>query len=1199
MSDNKVLGEKRFTSKDVSRPVSLLYRYKDSVATLVYEDKHSEKKVLQRPFNHIFSQLNTKVLDLQNDIILPNNCIYRALLDNGEEAYLIQEPPGIRTFRLSNRDAVEKLVSKMYNKFTAQTRVLEKNEVEAGKEAEVKKTIALRNQYISKQKLMTSDDGELVYKYHFRVYFPYTYLLIALKRTTTNLSFSRMSAKISLTPINTMNDYVYQFPLSNVSENGAVCTGSLPLGEFGYINVKSFVEKMAGYFWNNRFNADISSGPNAYGNHNFLGNWFEWEFKSFLDPAAVLALNFDEESITKSRESIGHYIYSKDNEEEKKVLNTIDEWSIIDCFENVGGVGDTHVNLAEGTATKQRSAIAESIEVGGYDVPVGTILHAPNDKKFKIASYDGFQTYDVTDSTMNAADTVVTHVVIRGKDKKTYRLNLEKGLDFILKAYRKAKNFVEEAVCGDITFKIGDTVAIKKDVETEDVSSYGFDMIKSIRENDGTFYFNFFKRERTLVGVPEEAPTGIKMVEFMFNEKDRPIKPDEYITFRTQKLLRDSHKPVPYTIKDHLSSVQTGWATVRHVKYQLVNDGRYGYQRANQKTFVVHYAFNKDGHDAEDKSLKFELCDKELSDDKITLFIPLPKYVTLAEQAFEEIIPTIHGSETVVIGQNAYQAVSAGEQPEEVPFKIMRGTNGEVSISTVREARHSIDNTFFYLSIDHIKKTIGEIDGVKAFKIRDMFETGTDREHIIFKVGDEVMLASDWNPKTPDIAPSIKKIHDFITIEDFAGDIFLKTEGQTTDDFVTSGMSIEGTETMELRYGEYFSDVAGVKKSDTGFGQSAKCGTLFAILDDGSENLTMHPMIDSFGQHFLNGISHVTKQVGDIKVGDFIKANVAKIPFFPKKEVDEIMGFVPINKRELAILKSGYTMWADIIERCFKVFKRDKLTDSKVEFYEGKTRTPDLGEFMIMYGDMYMPQFGMPLMTKPEIEECSRAEDFVRRIYDDEVELLPSTINMSKEDLDELIEKNGSTHFMTYARFIGNTRLNIRYELSMSSFRCLYSHVLGGSPSQMHIANLNTSKRFYDICYAVHNRSLTNGAAYMTMDNCFHGPMYGYRYYSSPFKTSDTWGNPRNRRVTMLTFPTPRLLKNMTRKKQHFTVYKQLGPQNIFYNKVEASRLMSTSSRAQYVSNSSEDALYNITSDAIFPEVEVEPDIDVTDLATD
>lgn len=1190
MSEEKVVGAESFTTKDVT-PFSVIYRYKDKKATLIYEHFSKEgKQVISRPFDQYFSNLNTKVLDLQNDIILPNGCIYRALLDNGEEAFLIQDLPGIRTFRLSNKNNITNLVSKMYNRFIAQTRTLEKNEPEPGKEAEVKKQIALRNQYISKQKLQPGiEDG--FYKLQFRAYFPYTYLAIVINRKRNNsnsLSFSRMAATISLVPVNTMNDYLYQFPLSNVSSNGSVCTGQLPLGEFGYVNIKSYVEKMSGYFWNNRFNADITAGPETYGNRNFLGNWFEWEYMSYIDPASVLSLDFTDEAITKHRRSVGDFIYSGGSHaKHSKSLNTIDEFSIINSFETNQTVGDSYVDLEHGTAKKNIASIAETIDVEGYQIPVGTIIINEKDKKFKITSYDGFKTYDVSDSTLQEDESVVTHVNLRDEQKRTYRLSLEKGLNFILRAYRKAKNFVEEAVFGDQTYSIGQLVCVDTDYGFKD-AYHDLDMIKSIRERDGNFIFEFYKREYFIASENGEAPKALKPVSIVFGSQDKVIESGAKFTFRTKKLLDGSHKPAPYTIRDHLSDIQTGEASIVRYSYGKKTHRSYHYSNSTRNVFSVHTNFKKADLDPESSSVELDKCEFTNSDDMVTFYVPLPKYISLAEEEFEEITPSIEGSEPVIVGREAFEAISGYDRPNNVPFKIMRDSDGTASISTVGEGREAVENMFFHMSIDHLKRTITEVDGVKAFKIRDLFEVGSDREYITFKVGDEVMLASDWNPMLPssDQAPSIKKIYDFITVEDLF-DHELETAHQDVDDHLISGMVEEHADVIRKRYRQYAKVIGHnpKKKIDRHKGIKAKRGVLYAVIDDGSENLKIHPMIDSYGQHFLNGITHAKRQVGDLKVGDFIKANVARIPYFAKKDVDQINAFIEINGRDLAILNNGATMWCDIIESHFKVFHRDKLTDAKIEFYIAKVREPNMEDHMVMYGDLYVGKIGIPLFTPWEAKALE--EDFgsekMRYIYQDIIEDAPKTTRMMKKDLEELVELNGSTDFKAFIGFRSNNVMNVKYDLSRSAFRCQYHKVLGAVTSTSHIAKIGINHKSYDISYALHNRSLTNGAAYMPMRECFHDPMIGYRYYSAPFRTDESWCKMRNIEITMLTFPTPRVLKNMTRKKSTYKVFKQMGPQNRFYNQLQESEITYSSGR---YSIKNDEPTYNIVSDAIFPTIE-------------
>ena len=177
---NTVQGQK-FEDIQEGHPKTVILNYRKDQGTLVYTDHAGHSKKIVKPFNDIFNSINSKVLAANTDIILPTGCVYRTLLQNGNEAFLMQEQPGVRTFRLSQRTATTNLVAKMYNKFQAQTRVLEMNEVDPEKKEEVEKQISLRKQYMSQQKISTNDQGQH-YKYFFRVFFPYSYIIITIDR---------------------------------------------------------------------------------------------------------------------------------------------------------------------------------------------------------------------------------------------------------------------------------------------------------------------------------------------------------------------------------------------------------------------------------------------------------------------------------------------------------------------------------------------------------------------------------------------------------------------------------------------------------------------------------------------------------------------------------------------------------------------------------------------------------------------------------------------------------------------------------------------------------------------------------------------------------------------------------------------------------------------------------------------------------
>lgn len=1199
---NGVEATNVFDSKKAT-PKTLILNYRSEVGTLVY-DRNSTHKKISRPFTSIFNNLNARVLASHNDIILPNGCIYRATRNDGKEAFLIQEQPGIRSFRLSNRTATISLVAKMYNKFEAQTRVLEKNEVKPEMKEEIKKTIHLRNEYIKQQKLIKADDGK-TYKFHFRVYFPYTYLLIVIERTKTNndkhkLAMGSMCASIALDPINTLNDYVYQFPLSNVSGGGSVCTGKLPLGQFGHINIKTYVEKMTGYFWNNKFNADITFGPETYGDKNFLGNWFEWEYNSYVNPSSILSLKFEDEGIISTRQSVAKYVYTSGNStsEMKKRVHTINQQSMIEGFEADSPFGDATVDLDNGMAKKSIEGICDTITLEGYEIPLGTLIK-DGEKKYKVLSYDGFRTYDIDDSIMYEKDLHVTDFKIINQKKEITMMPFDDdGKTFLADAYRQAKNFVKEAIFENITFKSGELVAFSLDGEFVSEIGTQMDMIKSIRNLENAYIIELFKCGSLVKLNKKSTPTSLRKIDILFSGESTEFgfKSGEEFTYRTRKLLKPANAPIPYTIKDHLSGLITANAVVDKIIYRKTISRGYSYNKTQEREFYIEYTLNKEGFDSDsDHSIRALDCVLDQKDDKCILWLQLPEYVQLASDKYEEIIPEIQGSSTVIIGEQVFQAVTGTHNhPEKVPFKIMRDKNGQSNISTIREDRKFADSMFFLPSIDHLKSCIQIVDRVKTFSVRDLFEVKTEREYITFKVGDEILLSSDWDP-LKETSPSIKKIYDFITISDRHSSAKIITNVGIDNDYLTSSMGTSEASIMGAKYKKYAEPIEGISKQAKNrpfnYGITAKVGTLYAVIDDGSEHLILHPMIDSGGQHFLNGISHVKKDVNGIKAGDFVKANVGKIPYFAKKNVDKIVCFIDFNDRQLAVMKSGYTMWADVIEKSFKVFKQDKLTVAKIAFYEDKTREADMRSFMVLYGDQYFSQIGLPILTceEPDNKDTLHENDYRNKLYKDCYDGELHTLKIQKIELELLKSSNhGSSDFQTFAGFNTITRQHMKLDFARNSFRVMFdgSRCLGSDiNSDVHIGKYIESHRFYDICYSLENRSLTNGSAHMEMHDCFRRPLSSYSYYSTPYKVSKDWFSIRHIKVAMSSFPTPRMLKKSTRDLTSFKCYAYKGPQNRFYNylsdeKIESKHAKHTQKRKN------DDKIYNITSDNLFPSEE-------------
>lgn len=1195
-----------------AEPKTVVLNYRNNKGILVYSERNREGRVkrITRPFTDIFNNINAKVLSANTDIILPNGCIYRARLQNGNESFLIQEQPGIRSFRVSNRTAAINLVAKMYNKFEAQTRVLERNEVTPDKKEEVEKQITMRKKYLSQQNISRNDSGQH-YKFFFRVFFPYSYILITIDkgrtRSANRLAMSGMHAAISLEPINTLNDYVYQFPLSNVSQGGSVCTGQLPLGNYGHINVKSYVEKMTGYFWNNKFNADITAGPETYGDKNFLGNWFEWEFTSYVSPADVLSLDFQDEGIREKRMSVGKYVYNSNNSGNdyrgKSRIHTINETSFVEGFETDSAFGDARVDIENGEARKTVRGLADSIELGGYDIPLRTIIKI-EDKKFKIISYDGYRTYNVDDSTLYEKDIVITHLQLLDEKKSIHTISLhDAARTFIMKAYQKAKNFVAEATFNGVTFKSGELVAYRLDGDFNSETNIDFDMIKSIREFDLGYSIELMQRsDLTYKYRKDETPKAIRKVDIMFSgtsETDLIVEGQEF-NFRTCKIVKPSDTPHPHFIRDHLSGIVKGKAKIDGITYKPdMNSSHYGYRNRSErdKTFFIDYTLEKESYDNEEFSIKASACHAPMTDEKIELHVALPEYIQLASDDFVEEIPLISGSEMCIVGDRAFQTISSERGRQQVPFKLMRDSDGETLVSTINDRRDAKDSMFFKPSIDHLKECINDVDGTLVFKVRDLFEAGSEREYIKFTVGDEVMMATDWSPDNV-CPPSIKKIYDFITLEDRSDVNVLSIGNGVHSDVLTSSTNDAVVSAIRRRYKKYAQPIesigTSVKNDPVHNGMKAPKGILYAIIiNEDTNELNFYPMIDSDGRHFLNGITHVKREIGELKVGDFVKADVGKIPYFAKKNVDEIVSFVNINGRDLCILKSGYTMWHNIIEKCFKVFHRNTLTAAKVEFYENKTRQPEWQSFMLLYGDVYFSHIGLPILTRHDEhrEEDNPKNEYRVDLFKASYESERSTAKVSKDAYDRLRTENDCPYFETFVEANPISIFMAKMDSQGSSFRIIYdSHkCLGASLSdttshsdQSHIGHINQSNRMYDICYSLDNRSLTNGAAYMELVKAFREPLHSYSYYSSPYKVSKDWISRAHIKTAMLTFPTPRMLKKSTRKRKSYSAFKLLGPQNRFYNPMphdaSPSKMRHTMKNDQRV--------YNIISDAIFPEME-------------
>jgi len=1208
--NSEISGHYNFDSCLIEPKVVIL-KYSDEIATLVYDDDDGAKQVRKRSFNSLFNQLNTNVLNSYSDMILPNGCIYRGVRTNGEEAYLIQVHPGVRAFRLSSTEAVYKLVGKMQSKFNAQTRVLELNSVEAEEQEKIQKQIAMRNKYIEQQKLKSF--GQYMYKLFFRVYFPYTYILIVIKRNDSGLKFHSMSSAVTLNPIQSLNDYVYQFPLSNVGGNGVVCTGNLHLGEYGIIDLKSYIEKMTGYFWNNRFNADITTGPEMYGDQNFLGNWFEWEYISYVNPAAILDLKFNS-NITEKKLSVAQYIYddsyrpstSKGKKMFIESIYLVNQNNVLKGFETETHFsGSAQVELENGTAKKNITEICDSIVISdGIEVGVGSILKH-NKKRFKLLSFDGYKSFRIDGNTLIEDDIMVTHVKIIDEKKRRFRFPLtEKTTQFILDAFRKAKNYEKEAIFPGVTFKSGELIAIFLDSNRE--AKPDLDIIQSIRNNGDSYLIEFCKRDNNINFKKDITPLSMSKVEILFTSGEiepassssssstSMLKDGEAFTYRTNRRLNNNSGPWPFTIKTYLGEKIDATIRVVDIAYKENPTPRYGggYKSKPQHFIMLNFQIRKEGYNSADSYSSNDLtaCVIKVNKNDCKVLVSLPEYIDRSCDGFTEIIPELNPGEVVTMGEHVYTGcpLPYGRDNKLVaPFKIIKDENGKVTIAAFTDQNpNTLKGCLLLPTDEHIKTCLVDVDGVKTFKIRDLFECNSEKEYITFKVGDKVMLTSDWNPQSKE-APSIKTIHDFIILTDRAGSIQIPS--QVGSDILGGIDRSNSTEQYKMYMNAHTEFSAAQRERPNDYGPTFKRAVLFAVVHDPKcDNLIFQPMISSTGVHFINGIAHAKEEVGNLKVGDYIKANVGKIPYFTKSTVDQIVGTVEVNNRNLTILKNGMTMWSDIIESDFKIFKKDKLSATKIEYYDGKTREEFMCDFMVLYGDRIQYQVNVPIFTKntPQLTVAWEDSEYYRHNLFEIYSSTQTLDHITLEAFNALKVENGDHCFETYFGKIINSTAMIKPIAESRSFKMQYddNRVIGGDfTSIQQPASVVCGFKMYDVCYAQTNRSLTNGSAYMTLDKCLSGPLSGYSYWSSPFRaiSSDKAYKRENITASLLSFPTPRVLKKDTNKSKSFKCFEFIGPQNIFYNSLSSDKLR----KGKY----NNEVCHCIVSDDIFPKIETEP----------
>jgi hypothetical protein len=176
--------------------------------------------------------------------------------------------------------------------------------------------------------------------------------------------------------------------------------------------------------------------------------------------------------------------------------------------------------------------------------------------------------------------------------------------------------------------------------------------------------------------------------------------------------------------------------------------------------------------------------------------------------------------------------------------------------------------------------------------------------------------------------------------------------------------------------------------------------------------------------------------------------------------------------------------------------------------------------------------------------------------------------------------ENGTLYtFSGFNKFMIQT---VVADSQFSSFRTVYdSNVsLGLKYDNINVDIKRPRTRYYDMCYSLTNSSLKNGSAYLDMKSGLYGPLHTYSYYNSPYQKSHDWVRSDMLVASLLTFPTPRILKKSTREKESFKFFNYLGPQNNFFSHTHMNNMIARKKL--------DIPSYAITSDNVFPKQEEE-----------
>lgn len=311
-------------------------------------------------FNILYKSINK----IQLDEILPDNCKFIRRLNNGKKILVLEDEPQIRTITI-NKD--------MFS-------VIEKHK-ETGKYNEYE----LEN--INKEK-----------PYRFTLSFPYIIYIVSL---TDKNEYTGMSIFFRLNPLTSLQDYLLEPCLPNISNEYNLCLGYYSPQNPG--SLSSEVRNIIDNFWFNEFNSDYWGLCEKYKNNPELTDFFTWQYNTKKDPLFIFSTKWRPvQNNLKIKDMVDRYGYDSNQ------IGQLFPGEVLSKLKNLISI-ERKID-EEGSHTEIFRDFVESINCNGMVISVGDkIIH--NNKEYYVLSF-------------NANNEKIDYVVLEDEDGKESKIKL-------------------------------------------------------------------------------------------------------------------------------------------------------------------------------------------------------------------------------------------------------------------------------------------------------------------------------------------------------------------------------------------------------------------------------------------------------------------------------------------------------------------------------------------------------------------------------------------------------------------------------------------------------------------------------------------------------------------------------------------------------------------------------------------------------